>query len=63
MYLPEPERTLALPSAATGLRISESLGLQWGDVDIENRKITVRTQSMPAERIAAQGSMLNAIFA
>lgn len=40
--LPEMERTLALLSAATGLRISESLGLQWSDVDFVNKKITVR---------------------
>jgi integrase len=42
MDLPEPERTLALLSAATGLRISESLGLQWGDVDFARQKITVK---------------------
>jgi integrase len=40
--LPEPERTLALLSAATGLRISESLGLQWSDVDFVAQKITVK---------------------
>ena len=31
--LPDPERTLTLLAAGTGLRISESLGLQWRDVD------------------------------
>ena len=42
MDLPEPERTLALLSAATGLRISESLGLQWSDVNFVAQKITVK---------------------
>lgn len=40
--LPEMERALALLSASTGLRISESLGLQWSDVDFVSQKITVR---------------------
>lgn len=31
-----------LSSAATGLRISESLGLRWSDVDFENNQIHVR---------------------
>ena len=33
LALPEPERTLALLAAGTGLRISECLGLQWGPQD------------------------------
>ncbi len=36
MALPEPERVLTLVIAATGLRISEALGLQWQDVDYAN---------------------------
>ena len=40
--LPEPERTLTLLAAATGLRVSECLGLQWQDVDFLNQKISVR---------------------
>ncbi len=40
--LPDPERTLTLLAAATGLRISESLGLRWQDVQFEHSIITVR---------------------
>ena len=39
MALPEPERTLTLLIAASGLRISEALGLQWQDVDYANQRI------------------------
>ena len=41
-HLPEPERTLTLLAAATGLRISECLGLQWQDVDFNASLIRVR---------------------
>ena len=40
--LPEPERTLTLLAAATGLRISECLGLQWRDVLFDDAIIFVR---------------------
>jgi integrase len=40
--LEEPARTLAILSAATGLRIWESLGLQWQDIDTAASEITVR---------------------
>ena len=40
--LPDPERTLTLLVAATGLRASEALGLQWGDVDFTAQQITIR---------------------
>jgi integrase len=40
--LDEPERTLTLLAAATGLRISECLGLQWRDVSFEHAQIHVR---------------------
>jgi integrase len=40
--LDEPERTLTLLAAATGLRISECLGLQWRDVSFEHSEIHVR---------------------
>jgi integrase len=42
MGMPQPERTLTLLIAATGLRISEGLGLQWADVDYANQQIFVR---------------------
>lgn len=50
-HLQEPERTLTLFAAGTGLRISECLGLQWQDVSFaecaagrvpENRKLLSR---------------------
>jgi integrase len=41
-WLEEPEKTLTLLAAATGLRISECLGLQWADVDFANQLIHVR---------------------
>ena len=36
LNLQEPERTLMLLAAGTGLRISECLGLQWQDVTLLN---------------------------
>jgi len=42
MHLQEPERSLTLLAAATGLRISECLGLQWQDVNFEQSNIHVR---------------------
>jgi integrase len=40
--LKEPERTLTLLASATGLRISECLGLQWQDVSFDSSQIHVR---------------------
>lgn len=40
--LPEPEGTLTLLAAGTGLSISECLGLQWRDVDFAEAMIHVR---------------------
>jgi integrase len=40
--LRQPERTLTLLAAGTGLRISECLGLQWQDVNFAHRMIHVR---------------------
>ena len=42
MELEEPERTLTMLASATGLRISECLGLQWQDISFEQSQIQVR---------------------
>jgi len=42
LNLQEPERTLTLLAAGTGLRISECLGLQWQDVSFADAMIHVR---------------------
>jgi integrase len=42
LNLEEPERTLTLLAAGTGLRISECLGLQWQDVSFVDAMIHVR---------------------
>jgi len=42
LNLREPERTLTLLAAGTGLRISECLGLQWQDVSFADAVIHVR---------------------
>src|SRR5713226_8716522 len=42
LNLQDPERTLTLLASATGLRISECLGLQWQDVNFEQSNIHVR---------------------
>jgi integrase len=40
--MPQPESTLTMLIAASGLRISECLGLQWADVDYDSQQIFVR---------------------
>lgn len=42
LLLEEPARTLTILVAATGLRISEALGLQWQDLDWERQQIKVQ---------------------
>ncbi|HKV79253.1 MAG TPA: tyrosine-type recombinase/integrase [Candidatus Sulfotelmatobacter sp.] len=37
----QPERTLTLLVAATGLRISEALGLKWEDIDYLKQRICI----------------------
>jgi integrase len=39
MSLPIMQRTLVLLAAATGMRMSELLGLRWGDIDFNRKKI------------------------
>jgi integrase len=42
MELPPMERMLTPLIAATGLRISEALGLQWANIDYDRKQIRVR---------------------
>lgn len=42
MRLQDPERTLTLLAASTGLRISECLGLRWNDVEFADSFINIR---------------------
>jgi integrase len=42
MGLEDPYRTLVFLVAVTGLRISEALGLKWGDLDYERQMIHLR---------------------
>src|SRR5205085_5021856 len=59
MTLPELERVLVLVIAATGLRISEALGLQWQDVDYANQRINLRrvwVDNKVVERMKAEQS-------
>lgn len=46
---PHLERTLTLLVAATGLRISECLGLQWKDLDFPHQQIHLRRTSLGGE--------------
>ena len=41
LNLEQPERTLTLLVCATGLRISEALGLKWEDIDCEHSRINI----------------------
>ena len=38
--LQQKMRTIAVVSATTGLRISETLGLKWCDIDWESKQIS-----------------------
>ena len=65
---PPLERTLTLLAAATGLRISECLGLQWQDLDFEHEQIHVRrtwlggqigeTKTRASKQPVAMGALL-----
>ncbi len=59
--LGEPERTLTLLASATGLRISECLGLQWQDVSFENSQIHVRRTWTCAARGASKSKASQAL--
>jgi integrase len=39
---PEPYRTMAYVAGCLGLRVSEIVGLQWGDIDFERLEVTIR---------------------
>jgi len=41
-HLGEPYRTMVLVAQCLGLRVSEILGLQWGDFNFENRSVLVQ---------------------
>ncbi len=45
-YLAEPYRTMVMVAQCTGLRISEILGLQWGDFDFEKHTFLVQRSSV-----------------
>jgi integrase len=67
--LKEPERTLTLLASATGLRISECLGLQWQDVNFERSQIHVRrtwtcgAMGIPKSRASQAPVPLHALLA
>jgi integrase len=41
-HLDEPHRRMVLVAQCLGLRVSEILGLQWGDFSFENRSVLVQ---------------------
>jgi integrase len=41
-HLPEPYRTMVMVAQCMGLRISEILGLRWGDFDFEAHTFMVQ---------------------
>jgi integrase len=63
------ERTLTLLAAATGLRISECLGLQWQDLDFTHQQIHVRRSSLggqigkPKTKASSQPVVMGALLA
>jgi len=61
--MPQPERALTLLIAATGLRISECLGLQWADVDCDRgTKMELYAQSDMDAMRDAQGKFLEQLM-
>lgn len=60
--LAEPYRAMVLTVACLGLRVSELLGLQWGDFDFENltvriQRSVVEGQVYPTKTEASQGTL------
>jgi integrase len=66
---PPLERTLTLLAAATGLRISECLGLQWQDLDFVHQQIHVRRTWLggeigkPKTKASSQPVVMGALLA
>ena len=66
---PQLERTLTLLAAATGLRISECLGLQWQDLDFVHQQIHVRRTWLggeigkPKTKASSQPVVMGALLA
>jgi integrase len=52
MELGEPFSALVFLAAVTGLRISEALGLKWGDLDYERQMINLRRVWVGNELVA-----------
>jgi integrase len=53
-HLAEPYRTMVMAAQCTGLRISEILGLQWGDFDFEAHTFMVQRSSVGGRIDAAK---------
>ena len=53
-HLAEPYRTMVMVAQCTGLRISEILGLQWGDFDFEAHTFMVQRSSVGGRIDAAK---------
>jgi integrase len=49
--LPAHVNMVAVVSACLGLRVSETLGLRWGDIDLARRTISIRTSAYTRVRI------------
>lgn len=47
--LAEPYKTMVITIACLGLRVSELLGLQWGDIDFENLTIKIQRSYVQGE--------------
>jgi len=59
LSLPIMHRTLVLLAAGTGMRMSELLGLRWGDIDFAKKKIMLNQTWVAGSRTAKQKSPAN----